>query len=156
LNLYHIGDFTPALEALEHTREIGEAIGDTRLQSHAVGNMSRVHSLRGEHETGLALAERGLELAADPLARPVGMVHIGLATWESGDSKRAIPVLEKAVAQTQLLGGRGGYVSRQVESLLTSGLSEMHLHAGDLSLATELARKAQSTAAEIKWPVAMG
>ena len=156
LNLYHIGDFTPALEALEQTRAIGEAIGDTRLQSQAVGNMSRVHSLRGEHETGLALAQRGLELAPDPVSRALGLVHMALAEWENGDSKQAIPVLEKALAQTQFLRGRGGYVSRQVDALLTSGLSEMHLHAGDLSQATQLAQKAQSTAAEIKWPVAMG
>lgn len=155
LNLLHLGDFAPALEALERARAIGESIGDRRLQSPAVAYMGRVHALIGEYETGIALCRQALELAADPISRILAASQLGMAHWENDDPQQAIPVLEEALAQLQQLGELGGYRFRDLGGLLIAGLSEMYLRRGEVEQAAQLGLRAHDVTTGGRWPVAV-
>ncbi len=154
-NLLHLGEFAEALNVFTRMREIGQSIGDTRLQTQAGWLMGRIHALTGDSTTGIALCKEALDLAADPVARATALGQLGAAHWESNAPEAAIPLLEESIGQLQHLAGFGGYRFRQLDGFLTAGLSECYLLTGQIECASELAERALKIATEGKWAVAV-
>jgi tetratricopeptide (TPR) repeat protein len=155
-NLLHVGEFVPALESMERLNEIGEAIGEARLQSTAAWMSGRIHTIMGEGRAAIAAARRGLTLATDPVGRATATVWLGAAHLENGDLVEATRFLEDAGGQFEQLRGSGGYRSRQIDGLLAALLSEAYLTKGEVERAHELAGRAHAAAVAGGFSVAVG
>jgi len=153
LNLYHLGDFGPALQELERTREIGDAIGDSRLQTHAAWATGWVHALAGDHRLGIETCQRGLELTSDLLTRAVVHGFLGAAYREAGDAGQAITRLEESIRELGVLVGAGASRYRQLSAYFSAIISEAYLLKGQLAEAGQCARSALEVAT---WGVSLG
>jgi tetratricopeptide (TPR) repeat protein len=156
LHQLHIGDFLPALEALERMRALGEITGEARMRSDAAWGGARVHTVMGEAEAAIAACQRAVELAPDPVARANTIGWLGAAHIENGDASRALPLLEDAIGQLQGLSGAGGYRYRQLDGVFRALLSECHLARGDAGQARALGELALDIARTGGWAVAIG
>jgi tetratricopeptide (TPR) repeat protein len=156
LHLLHVGDFGPGLELMERLRELGESMGERRLQAYAAWTAGRIHTVMGEAQAAIAETGRGLALAADPVARATSRGYLGAAYLEAGDAAEAIALLEESIAELQALSGTGGYRNQQIGSLLTAMLSEAYLLKGDVEHARELAARARAIVTGAGWAVALG
>jgi len=156
LHLLHVGDFGPGLELMERLRELGESMGERRLQAYAAWTAGRIHTVMGEAQAAIAATSRGLALAADPVARATSRGYLGAAYLEADDAAEAIPLLEESIAELQILSGTGGYRNQQIGSLLTAMLSEAYLLKGDVEHARELAARARAIVTGAGWAVALG
>ena len=131
-----VGDFPRALEGAAAAQEIGEALGDVRVQAYALGMAGWFEAMRGEGPAAVDLARRGLELAPDPLVRALDTAVLGLGLHESGAHETAIETLGEAIEQM----GRFGY--RRLVSWYTAWRAEARLAAGDVDGAAADAREA--------------
>jgi predicted ATPase/DNA-binding CsgD family transcriptional regulator len=83
-------EFDPAYGDLaERAAELAHRVGDTRLQSHALDQLTAVHLLCGELAEAVATVRRRLELLA-PLADDVEMA------WEYSDTLHMAPMVHLA------------------------------------------------------------
>ncbi len=156
LLLLHVGDFGPALELTERLRDLGESIGERRLQAYAAAIAGRVYTVMGETEAALAATGHGVALAVDPVTRAITRGYDGIASLEAGDAAQAIARLEEAVAEFGVLGSAGGYRNRQIGSWFIALLAEAYLSRGDVAHAQELTARARATAAGAGWLVGAG
>jgi tetratricopeptide (TPR) repeat protein len=156
LNLLHIGDFAPALEAMERMREVGEALGDFQLQAYAAGTTGRVYTVMGECDAAIGACARAMELAADPVTRLHVVGWLAAAHHENGDPARAIPLFQDALDQFGRLIGAGGYRYRQVDAFLMALKSDAYLMNGEIARAGDLAATALAVSTAGEWRVAVG
>jgi len=156
LHLIHVGDFMPALSLMERLRDLGEAMGERRLQTYAEATAGRVYTVMGETEEGIAAASRGVALAADPVASLTARGYLGVAYFDADQPANAIPLLEESVGHLQQMKGTGGYRSRQYGAWLAAILAEAYLMHGDAARAHDTAASALALAADGGWPVAIG
>jgi len=156
LHLLHLGDFGPALETMDRMRAVGEAMGEVRLQADAAWTTARVYTVMGDAEAAIAACQRGVELAADPVARAMASGWLGAAHVEGGNAARAIDLLEDVIGRLQLLSGAGGYRYRQVDGMFRAILSEAYLAGGDVDRARKIAEEALAIADAGGWSVAVG
>ncbi|HEY2995878.1 MAG TPA: AAA family ATPase [Methylomirabilota bacterium] len=156
LNLFHLGDFTPALAELARVADLSRSIGDRRLQAFGASMAGWVHALRGEYDAALTSCRSVLMLAPDTLTRAVAAGYLGAAYLESGDALRAIPVLEETARDLRVMAGAGARRYRQVESYFTSTLAEAYARSGRLDTARAMATSAAATAHDSSWLVAVG
>jgi DNA-binding SARP family transcriptional activator len=155
-NLLHVGDFSPALQSMERLHDIGEAIGEMRLQSSAAWMIGRIHTVMGEGRAAIAAAQRGVSLATDPVALATATVWLGAAHLENGDAGDAVGFLEDAIGQLERLRASGGYRGRQMDGLIAALLSEAYLTKGEVARAHALATSAHATAVAGGFSVAVG
>lgn len=155
LNLLHFGDFEPALEAADHTRALGQSIGDTRLQTLAAWTAGQIHSLMGDRETAVSLCRRAVDLAPDPVARGMARGMLGLAYREADDATRAIGELEHALGEFRQMRAGGGYRFGQIDGYFTAVLAEAYVLASDPKRGTALADEALAAGRAGKWAVAI-
>jgi DNA-binding SARP family transcriptional activator len=156
LNLLHLGDCGPALEAAERGRDIGAALGDSRIHALATLMTGNIYTLILERDLALAACERAVELAVDPVARAAARGYFGKAHQELGDPARAIPLLEAALSQFLDLQGAGGYRVRQYDAVLLTVLGAAYLDTGDVDRAEDLVRRALEAATAGTYVVARG
>jgi DNA-binding SARP family transcriptional activator len=156
LHLLHIGDFAPALEALERMQALGQTIDDVRMQADASWTIGRVYTVMGEGEAAIAACRRAVELAPDPVAKAIARGWLGAAHIENEDAAQAIPLLEDAIARLQTLSGAGGYRYRQIDGMVRALLSEAYLEGNDLERAGGVGEQALAIARAGGWGVAIG
>jgi tetratricopeptide (TPR) repeat protein len=156
LNLLHLGDWAPALEAAERARGIGEVLGDSRIQALSTLMAGNIYTLILERDLALAACHRAVELASDPVARAAAVGYLGKAHQELGDATEAIPLLDAALSQFAGLQGAGGYRVRQFDAVLLSVLGQAHLGTGDVDRAEAFAQRALAAATAGSYVVARG
>jgi len=156
LNLLHLGDCWPALEAAERGRAIGEALGDSRIHALATLMAGNIYTLILERDLALSACQRAMDLASDPVARAAASGHLGKAHEELGNPAEAIPLLDAALSQFAGLQGAGGYRVRQLDALLLSVLGAAHLATGDVDRAEAFANRALAAATAGSYGVARG
>jgi len=156
IHLLHIGDFLPALASIDRMRELGEAMGDARLQTEAAWCAGRVYTVMGNGEAAVAACRRAVSLAPDPVARAIAAGWLGAAHVEAGDVARATPLLEDAVGRLKQLSSTGGYRYGQVDAALRALLAEAALLRGAGHDALGLAEDAHDVARAGGWGVAVG
>jgi tetratricopeptide (TPR) repeat protein len=152
LNLLHIGDFAPALEAMEQARALGEAIGDVQLQAEAAGTTARIYAVMGEGEAAIAAGERGVTHAPDLVTRMRMIGWLAAAHQENGEAARAIRLFEEALE----LVGSTAYRARQVDSFMMALLSDALRVDGQMERAAELAGRALAVSMAGGWSVPVG
>ena len=156
LNLYHLGDFAPALQELDRVREIGESIGDSRLRTFAAMAAGWVHALAGDHAVGIETCRRGLELSSDLLTRAAAHGFLGATHQEAGDARQAIALLEESRSHLGVLVGAGAFRYRELSAYFSAILAEAYLAEGRIAESRRLAESALDVAREGTWAVPRG
>ena len=156
LHLLHIGDFVPALEALDRVRALGETLGEVGVQADAAWTEGRVYTIMGEAEAAIIACRRAVELAPDPVAKAGAIGWLGAAHLENEDAGQAIPLLEDAIGRLQELSGTGGYRYRQIDGMFRALLSEAYLAKDDVEQARAIGEQALDIARTGGWGVAIG
>jgi len=152
-NLLHVGEFAPALAALEQVCALGDALGDTSLQAFGAHRACRVLAVIGEYASAVSKGRHAVEIAPDPVSRAYALGHLGTAYVEAGEASPAIAALEESIAQLRRLSA-GGY-RRQIDGFLIGHLSEAYLLTGDVDQAAALGEEAHRISMEGKYRVAM-
>lgn len=156
LHLLHIGDFVPALEALDRMRTLGETMGEVRLQADGAWTAGRVYTVMGDPEAAIAACRRAVDLAPDPVAKASAIGWLGAAHVEGEDANQAIPLLEEAIGRLQSLSGAGGYRYRQLDGVFRALLSEAYLANNNIERARAIGEQALDIARTGGWTVAVG
>jgi len=155
-HLLHIGDFAPALEALDRMRALGEATGEVRLQAEGAWIAGRVFTVMGNAEAAITACRHAVELAPDPVGKASALGWLGAAHLEGEDARQAFPLLEEAIARLQSLSGSGGYRYRQIDGVFRALLCEAYLAENDLERARAIGEQALDIARTGGFPVAVG
>jgi tetratricopeptide (TPR) repeat protein len=150
INHAFLGEFAPALAAEKEAQAIGDALGDSRLQSYAAWSTGWVWALMGDGEAAVEACTRAVAVAPDPTGSALAGSHLGLACLARGDTARAVPLLTEAVAQLERLR-----LSRSLGRVI-GWLGEAHLGAGDPERARELAGRALDLTTAARHTYGMG
>jgi tetratricopeptide (TPR) repeat protein len=145
-----MGDFEPALQAATRALEIGDAIGDPRVQTPAAWLTGTVHALRGDWDAGVAAGRRSLDYSPDPLNRADALGWLGLSYLERGDAAPAIEVLEQAVELWSRFQGRSPQGAFRVL------LGHAQLMCGAVDRAAKLAEEGLALARETGYRLSVG
>jgi DNA-binding SARP family transcriptional activator len=136
INYAFLGEFAPALTAQKEAQAIGEALGDSRLQSYAAWSTGWVGALMGHWEAASEACTRAVAVAPDPTGSALAASHLGYACLAQGDTAQAIPLLTEAVAQLERLR-----LSRSLGRVV-GWLAEAYFRMGDTERASELGVRA--------------
>ncbi|MEM6794944.1 MAG: AAA family ATPase [Acidobacteriota bacterium] len=140
-NHYVLGDFEPAIEALERAFALGEALDDYRLDTS--WSLGYFYASLGEVSAGIEQCQRGLERSQDPLNTAVSTGFLGHALLQEGrEIARAVDNLERA---TDLMAGAG---MQQLEGWFAALLSEALAAEGRSEDARAAARRGLKAAEE--------
>jgi len=150
LNHFLAGEFEPGVAATDRARAIGERIGDVRLQCTADWTYGLVYALSGEPEAAIAVAQRSLERAPDPLTTTIALGILGRAFLSAGDVARALPALEQALERLS----QSHY--RHVHGWWGTWLSEALLQSGHIDEARALALECLEITREANFPYGLG
>src|SRR5262245_15871940 len=152
LNLLHIGDFAPALEAMEQARAHGERAGDVQLQAEAAGTTARIYAVMGEGEAAIAAGQRAVPLAPDVVTRMRMIGWLAAAYHEHGEAARAISLFEQALE----LVGTTAYRARQVDGFMMALLSDALRMDGQIERGTGIAGRALGVTIAGAWFATVG
>ena len=97
LSLIMLGRFSEAHDTARRTRSIGEAIGDSQLQSYGWLALSWIAASMGDIDRAVTDADRAIDLAPDPLAAASATIVRGYTHLEQREPLAAIARLERAV-----------------------------------------------------------
>ncbi|MEM8930339.1 MAG: AAA family ATPase [Acidobacteriota bacterium] len=139
-NHFALGQFEPAIDALERALALGEALDDYRLDtSWSIGYF---YASLGEAEMGIERCRTGVAVSQDPLNSTVALGFLGYALLQQGDE------LDEAVETLQRARGIMAEVGmQQIEGWFSVFLAEAHLARGETEAAHEAA-EAGLTAAD--------
>ena len=98
-NLYLMGEFDSALDALRRCDSIGERIGDPRLRTYAAWTSGAIYGTSGEWEKAIAACELGLSRSPDPMNTAAATGYMGAALIEKGSFADALSPLSRSVEQ---------------------------------------------------------
>jgi tetratricopeptide (TPR) repeat protein len=140
---YVLGQFDAALQSMERTHEIWEALVDPRLD--ASWSTGYFYASLGDCERGIAECKGGLARAQDPLNTSAGRGFLGYAYLEKGDFGNAVETLEDSVGR---LRGTG---MQQLLGWFSAYLAEAYLGLEMIPEAREAAREAVATTQEVKF-----
>jgi tetratricopeptide (TPR) repeat protein len=144
--LLMLGDLKAAIRMAEELREVGDAIGDRRLQAYGLVMSAMEAMIRGDAVAALQGAQDALEVAADPLARANVLGYLGEIASTAGDTS-----LAKESLMAALDFSRGAHF-RQLEAWELARLAEAELCAGDIVSADAVARDAVDLADAVRFP----
>src|SRR5262249_33971628 len=141
-NYAFLADFISALEATDRALEHAESLDDVRMQAYAINQAGWITAMRGEGRQAVALADRALGLATDPLASTLATAVLGLGLTECAEYEAARLRLDEAIKGMDRFGYRRlvcWYTAWRAEAWL--GMGELERSEGDAreALAASLA-----------------
>ncbi|MBI2206369.1 MAG: AAA family ATPase [Candidatus Rokubacteria bacterium] len=92
-----LGELTAAREAGRRLLETGAALADAHLESYGLWTLGWISAAEGDVEASVALCERALASAPNPVGRVNAIAALGYVLLEAGDVSRAVATLEEAV-----------------------------------------------------------
>jgi class 3 adenylate cyclase/DNA-binding winged helix-turn-helix (wHTH) protein/tetratricopeptide (TPR) repeat protein len=145
-----LGKFEAALEALSHTRMLGEVHEDPRLQHLAESSSGWIAIMRGEWEAGITACQRILAHSPDPVVELISLYYLGIAYLEQGDPARAIALLEQVVHRFQHIQ------IRSAQGRAAAVLAEALLLDKQIEPADHMARQGLAICQETSYPYGVG
>lgn len=140
---YVLGQFREALDSMERTHRIWQALVDPRLDpSWSTGYF---YASLGDYDRGIAECRGGLERAQDPLNTSAGLGFLGYAYLEKGDLLSAVETLVDSVRK---LRGTG---MQQLLGWFSAYLGEAYLGLGRIEEARAAALEAVETTREVNF-----
>ncbi|HEX5763250.1 MAG TPA: adenylate/guanylate cyclase domain-containing protein [Solirubrobacterales bacterium] len=148
------GEAEAAEELLEKALRIATEQGDPETASWTRSNLASLHALKGDVETGLAMARRNCELTeqlGDVFSRTLAVANLGWVQLKAGDAAAALHSLESAERTYLEAMGNGG----EMESWRAGLRAEALTGVGRLEDAMQLAEGAAAVARErgMRWAV---
>jgi class 3 adenylate cyclase/tetratricopeptide (TPR) repeat protein len=148
------GEPEEAEELLNTALRIATEQGDPETTSWTRSNLASLHALRGDVETGLAMARRNCELTeqlGDVFSRTLAVANLGWVQLKAGDAEAALHSLESAERTYLEAMGNGG----EMESWRAGLRAEALTGVGRVEDAMELAEGAAAVARErgMRWAV---
>jgi tetratricopeptide (TPR) repeat protein len=145
-----LGEFATALEALSHTRTLGDVHEDPRLQHLAEIGRGWIAIMRGEWEVGITAYQRILAHSPDPIMELSALFYLGIAYLEQGDATRAMTLLEQVVHRFQHIQLR--YAQGRAAAVLAEALLvDKHLEPAE-----HMARQGLEICQETSYPYGIG
>lgn len=139
-----------ALDSATRSCEIGQMIGDRRVQTVAGVVCSFAHTWRGAWDKAIEAGERALEMSPDPFETALALGAVGVAHLERGNVDKALEILEMAVeAATR-------FRSRQIQASWKAYLAEGYLMAGRLEAARTLGLEALQISRDTGYALGVG
>jgi tetratricopeptide (TPR) repeat protein len=145
-----LGEFATALEALSHTRTLGDMHEDPRLQHLAEIGRGWIAIMQGDWEVGTTACQRILANSPDPIMELSALHYLGIAYLEQGDAARAIAVLEQVVHRFQHIQLR--YAQGRAAAVLAEAL----LVDKQIEPADHMARQGLAICQETSYPYGVG
>jgi DNA-binding winged helix-turn-helix (wHTH) protein/class 3 adenylate cyclase/tetratricopeptide (TPR) repeat protein len=130
---WYLGELALAQRAYDQVRQLGEALGDRRLQSYAAFNTGRVLIDQREYAAAITVNQQALALATDPRTTVNALFNLGRAYLEHGEVTQATPVLEQAARLCDQMQNRA------LQGWVLCHLSRAYLLRGDPVQALDLA-----------------
>ncbi|HEX9968271.1 MAG TPA: adenylate/guanylate cyclase domain-containing protein [Solirubrobacterales bacterium] len=148
------GEPEAAEELLNTALRISIEQGDPETASWTRSNLASLHALRGDVETGLAMARRNCELTeqlGDVFSRTLAVANLGWVQLKAGDAEAALHSLESAERTYLEAMGNGG----EMESWRAGLRAEALTGVGRVEDAMELAEGAAAVARErgMRWAI---
>jgi len=148
------GEPEAAEELLNTALRISIEQGDPETASWTRSNLASLHALRGDVETGLAMARRNCELTeqlGDVFSRTLAVANLGWVQLKAGNAAAALHSLESAERTYLEAMGNGG----EMESWRAGLRAEALTGVGRVEDAMELAEGAAAVARErgMRWAV---
>ena len=141
--LAELGEFADGIRLGEEAVGIAEAVDHPFTLATACAGLGAVHLRRGDLEAAIPVLERGLELCRTfglSLWLPPFASRLGLGLALAGRAPEAVPLIERAVAQSDAMRLVAGH------SLVLCCLGEAYLRAGRAGDARDVARRALTLA----------
>jgi len=135
------------LESAARADEIGQTIGDRRIQTNAAVTSAFAHIYKGNCDEGIEAAQRALECSPDQFETALALGAMGAAWLERGDVEQALEVLTDAVAQATR------FRSRQIQAHWKVSLGEAYLLSEQREEARTVAREALEISREVRYPL---
>lgn len=138
--LGHLREASQTLEEVIHT---AETVGDPRIISQALENVSVVYLLQGEFDRSTRYVERALllvEQLADPLATELLVLRRGLNAYAFGNWQQARQDYTQAYAISQQVG------TSWVSAYIALGSGQLRLAEGDIASGSALLEEAATLA----------
>jgi class 3 adenylate cyclase/tetratricopeptide (TPR) repeat protein len=148
------GEPEAAEELLNRALRIATEQGDPETASWTRSNLASLHALRGDVETGLAMARRNCELTeqlGDVFSRTLAIANLGWVQMKAGEYAEALESFESAERIYREAMGNGG----EMESWRAGIRAEALTGVGRVEDAIELAEEAAAVAHErgMRWAV---
>jgi tetratricopeptide (TPR) repeat protein/transcriptional regulator with XRE-family HTH domain len=140
-----LGRMREASQVLEGVIRTAESIGDPRILSFALENVSVVYLLQGEFARSARYVERALELSeqlGDPLVSELLVLRRGMSAYATGEWEPAREDFVRAREMTQQLG------ISWVSAYTALGLGQLRLAQGEVEAASQLLDEAVALAAQ--------
>lgn len=104
MNHFLTGEFDAARIEAGHAHQVGEDIGDPRLQTYAGFMAAWIEASRGNRELALTTCRRSREQAPDRVSHAYASMILGYALLESGDHRGARDQLKPVVGELESFG----------------------------------------------------
>ena len=148
-NLYAQGRFEEAIDALERAFDIGEALGDYRLDPS--WSLGYFYASLGEADLGIEQCQRAMERSKDPLNSAVSEGFLGFALLQKGeDPATAIAHLEAGAESMRQAG------MQQILGWFLAFLGEARRMEGDLAAAKAAAEEGLGAASDADFAYGAG
>ncbi len=150
VQLYHLGSFGAALDAMRRVGAIAETFREPRLVSFGAV-VGLIRASMGECEEAVRQCERALERATDSVARAISLSALGYSYSQGGDPDRAIAALQRALDEVRELR-----LVKVSEARFSGFLADAYLLKGDVEQGRETAEYALQVSGEIghRWGLA--
>ena len=137
----HLGELASAQHSFTQMRQLGEAMGDRRVQSYAAWNMGRVLINKREYEAAITMGRHALALATtNPFNVALVLYTLGWAYLEQGEAAQAISTLAQALDLFRQMQ------DQTMQGMVMARLGEAYLVRGDVGQAYDLAHQGLAVA----------
>jgi tetratricopeptide (TPR) repeat protein len=150
VQLFHLGSFASALEAMGQVGAIAETFREPRLVSFGAV-VGLIRASMGECEEAVRQCERALERSTDAITRGMALSALGYAYSQGGYPDRAVATIQRALDEVRDLR-----LVPIAEARYSCLLADAYLLKGDVDLGRETAEYALRVSGEIghRWGLA--
>ena len=136
MNLIHLGDTGPAIEAADAARAIGKDISDARVATYGAFIKGYALTAAGQWQEGRAACEEAMRLAPERISRAYASAVLGYNYLVVGDARAAVELLPSVIEEL------GRFPYPPWEGLFAAKLAEAWLEVGDVAEARRAAERA--------------
>jgi class 3 adenylate cyclase/tetratricopeptide (TPR) repeat protein len=136
MNLIHLGDTGPAVEAADAARAIGHEISDARVATYGAFIKGYALTAAGRTQEGRVACEEAVRLAPERISRAYASAVLGYNYLVVGDARAAADLLPPVIEEL------GRFPYPPWEGLFAAKLAEAWLEVGDFAEARRAAERA--------------
>ncbi len=133
---WQLGDWDNSINCMQKLLKKSEELSDNNLMVLANWSAALPHLEKGEWDIAIKYCEKSLEMSPPPVFAAFATGFLGTAYYRSGQLKKGIDCMEKAIQQSKSFG------LKQQEAICTVSLAEAYLSIGERERAQETIKSA--------------